>query len=120
MATKIYIDHFAENNTIAFTSNAISIPFNLIALDRFKKDSPPVFTAGKYLAILWASNPPSLTFIDIKKNPKMVQTIINGDEFKKNKSQIISILEGLNSIYDSVKDDVELIQGTPPGAKPLK
>jgi hypothetical protein len=119
MPVKLYVDNFSPDGSIAVTTEKVSVSYNLIVLNRFNEENSPVFTVGKYLAIIWASDPPSITFIDLRRSPSTVQQIINAPEFADKKAKFISMLEMHNATYESTKDYIELEKGLPPNATPL-
>jgi hypothetical protein len=119
MSIKLYVDHFGPNQTLALTKNKLSVSYNLVQLGRFNEHSSPVFTSGKYMIVLWATEPPSMTFIDVRNEPETIQEILNSSEFANKKTQLVSMLEMHNATYDSTKNYIELVLGVPPNATPL-
>lgn len=118
MGKKLYVDFFNPDKSMAIVTNKLSVSYNLIMLDRFNDMASPIFTVGRYVCIVWATNPPSMMFLDVKKNPDVANDIINSPDFASRKDKFISLLEAYNSTYESTKDYIELILGESP-AKPL-
>jgi hypothetical protein len=115
MAIELYVDSLNENETMGITANTLSVSYNLELLNRFDPESSPIFTAGKYFCIVWETSPPSITFVDIIKNPAVGDTIIYAPEVSDAyREKFSSLLGNYNSTYESKKNDVKLIKGEPP------
>lgn len=115
----LYVDFFNADKSMAITKNRLSVSYNLFVLDRLNPESSPIFTVGKYVCIVWATNPPVITFLDLRKNPDVAMDIINSPDMKDMKNQFISLIESYNSTYEATKNYVELVLGESP-AKPIK
>ena len=119
MAIELYVDSLNEAETLGITANKLSVSYNLVLLSRFNPEASSVFTAGRYFCMVWETSPPSITFVDILKNPDVVNTIIYGAEVSDSfRQKFSSQLEIYNSTYESKKAEVKLIKGEFP-ATPL-
>jgi len=118
MAIELYVDSLNGAQTLGITANNLSVDYNLELLKNFNPEASSVFTAGRYFCMVWETSPPSITFVDILKNPDVVDTIIYApgvsDSFRE---KFNSQLEIYNSSYESKKNEVRLIKGESP-AKP--
>src|SRR5688572_30864288 len=76
MAIELYVDSLNKAETLGITANESSVSYNLELLSRFNSAASGVFTAGRYFCIVWETSPASITFVDILKNPDVVNTII--------------------------------------------
>ena len=112
MAIELYVDSLNKAQTLGITANNLSVGYNLELLKSFNPEASSVFTAGRYFCIVWETSPPSITFVDILKNPDVVDTIIYtpgvSDSFRE---KFNSQLEIYNSSYESKKNEVRLIKG---------
>ena len=119
MAIELYVDSLNKAQTLGITANNLSVAYNLERLKSFNPEALSVFTAGRYFCIVWETSPPSITFVDILKNPDVVDTIIYtpgvSDSFRE---KFNSQLEIYNSSYESKKNEVRLIKGDSP-AQPI-
>ncbi len=114
MPKRLYVDSFNEDKSMAITTNKSSVSYNLTTLNKLNEKSSPAFTVGKYICIVWTTNPPSLTFLDLRKNPDLAKDIVNSPQLNELlKQKFISLIETYNSTYDSNPDDVEYILGEP-------
>ena len=115
MAIKLYVDSLNKTETLGITANESSVTYNLELLKGFSANASGVFTAGRYFCMVWETSPPSITFVDILKNPDVVDTIIYApgvsDSFREKFS---SQLEIYNAGYESKKNEVRLIKGESP------
>src|SRR6187401_3077302 len=115
MAIELYVDSLNKTETLAITANESSVSYNLELLNKFTAAASGVFTAGRYFCMVWETSPPSITFVDILKNPDVVNTIIYAsgvsDSFRE---KFNSQLETYNSSYESKKNEVRLIKGESP------
>jgi len=69
--------------------------------------------------MVWETSPASITFVDILKNPDVVNTIIYAPEVSDSfREKFNSQLEIYNLNYESKKNEVRLIKGESP-AKPF-
>ena len=119
MSIELYVDSLNESGTLGITANESSVSYNLILLNGFNPSGSSVFTAGRYFCIVWETSPASITFVDILRNPDVVNTIIYAPEVSDAfREKFNSQLEIYNANYDSKKNEVKLIIGEPP-AKPL-
>ena len=116
MAIELYVDSLNEAQTLGITANNLSVAYNLELLKSFNPEDSSIFIAGRYYCLVWETSPPSITFVDILKNPDVVDTIIYApgvsDSFREKFS---SQLEIYNAGYESKKDEVRLIKGESPG-----
>ena len=118
MAIELYVDSLNKAQTLGITANNLSVAYNLELLESFNPEASSVFTAGRYFCIVWETSPPSITFVDILKNPDVVNTIIYAPEVSDSfREKFNSHLEIYNSSYESKKNEVRLIKGESP-AKP--
>ena len=119
MAIKLYVDSLNEAETLGITANKLSVSYDLERLNSFNPAKSAVFTAGRYFCMVWETSPASITFVDILKNPDVVNTIIYArevsDSFRENFS---SQLEIYNSTYELKKEEIKLIKGESP-VKPV-
>jgi len=115
MAIKLYVDSLNDAETLGITANKLSVSYNLELLNSFNPTASAVFTAGRYFCLVWETSPASITFVDILKNPDVVNTIIYApgvsDSFRENFS---SQLEIYNSTYELRKEEIKLIKGESP------
>ena len=115
MAIELYVDSLNQSETLGITANKLSVSYNLELLNKFNSAASGVFTAGRYFCMVWETSPASITFVDILKNPDVVNTIIYApgisDSFRE---QFSSQLEVYNSNYESKKNEVKLIKGESP------
>jgi len=119
MAIELYVDSLNEAETLGITVNESSVSFNLELLKGFSAAASGVFTAGRYCCMVWETSPASITFVDILKNPDVVNTIIYAPEVSDSfREKFNSQLEVYNSSYESKKNEVKLIKGESP-AKPF-
>ena len=115
MATELYVDSLNEAGTLGITANELSVSYNLELLKRFDADASGVFTAGRYICMVWETSPPSITFADILKNPDVVDTIIYAPEVSESfREKFSAQLEVYNATYESKKNEVKLIKGESP------
>ena len=119
MAIELYVDSLNKAQTLGITANNLSVAYNLELLESFNPETSSVFTAGRYFCIVWETSPPSITFVDILKNPDVVDTIIYAREVSDSfREKFNSQLEIYNANYESKKNEVKLIKGESP-AKPF-
>ena len=119
MAIELYVDSLNQAQTLGITANNLSVAYNIELLKNFNPEASSVFTAGRYFCIVWETSPPSITFVDILKNPDVVDTIIYAREVSDSfREKFNSHLEIYNSSYESKKNEVRLIKGESP-AKPF-
>jgi hypothetical protein len=119
MVIELYVDSLNEFETLGITANESSVSYNLALLNSSNAEALSVFTAGRYFCLVWETSPPSITFVDILKNPDVVNTIIYAPEVSDSfREKFNSQLERYNANYESKKHDVKLIKGECP-AKPL-
>jgi len=112
MAIELYVDSLNKTETLAITANESSVSYNLELLNKFTAAASGVFTAGRYFCIVWETSPPSITFIDILKNPDVVDTIIYAPEVSESfREKFSSQLEMYKANYESKKNEVKLIKG---------
>ena len=115
MAIELYVDSLNKAQTLGITANNLSVAYNLEQLKSFNPEASSVFTAGRYFCIVWETSPPSITFVDILKNPDVVDAIIYAptvsDSFRE---KFNSQLEIYNSSYESKKNEIRLIKGESP------
>lgn len=115
MAIELYVDSLNEAETLGITANESSVSYNLELLNRFNAAASGVFTAGRYFCIIWETSPPSITFVDILKNPDVVNTIIYAPEVSDSfREKFSSQLDTYNAGYESKKNEVKLIRGESP------
>ena len=115
MAIEVYVDSLNKAQTLGITANSLSVAYNLALLKGFNPEPSSVFTAGRYCCIVWETSPPSITFVDIMKNPGIVDTIIYTPEVSDSfRERFNSQLEIYNSNYESKKNEVRLIKGEAP------
>ena len=115
MAIELYVDSLNEAETLGITANGSSVSYNLKLLSRFNSAASGVFAAGRYFCMVWETSPPSITFVDILKNPDVIKTIIYAPEVSDSfREKFRSQLDEYNSNYESKKDDVKLIKGESP------
>jgi hypothetical protein len=101
-----------------------SISYNLAILNAFNETFLPIFSVGRYIVINsireneWGLAEHTLEFLDIRRNPDLLQQLKTVPRFAYSQDQLTSFLEDYNSRYDSTKDAIELILGAPP-AEPL-
>ena len=115
MAIKLYVDSLNEAETLGITVNESSVSYDLELLKGFNSAASGVFTAGRYFCIVWETSPASITFVDILKNPDVVNTIIYVPEVSDSfREKFNSQLEIYNTGYESKKDEVKLIRGQSP------
>jgi len=109
MTTELYVDSLNKTQTFGITANNLSVAYNLELLKNFNPAASSVFTAGRYFCMVWETSPPSITFVDILKNPDVVDTIVYApgvsDSFRE---KFNSQLETYNSSYESKKNGVRL------------
>ena len=118
MAIELYVDSLNEAQTLGITANNLSVAYNLDLLKSFNPEALSVFIAGRYFCMVWETSPPSITFVDILKNPDVVDTIIYAPEVSESfREKFSSQLEEYNSNYESKKNEVKLVRGESP-AKP--
>lgn len=119
MAIELYVDSLNVAETLGITANKSSVSYNLSLLNSFKPGAAGVFTAGRYFCMVWETSPPSITFVDILKNPDVVNTIIYAPEVSESfREKFSAQLELYTSTYESKKGEVKLIKGEAP-ATPL-
>ena len=119
MAIELYVDSLNEAGSLGITANRLSVSYNLVLLNKFNPEASGVFTAGRYFCMVWETSPPSITFVDILKNPDVVNTIIHAPEVSDSfRERFNSQLEIYNSNYESKKNEIKLIKGEAP-ATPL-
>jgi hypothetical protein len=112
MAIELYVDSLNKNGTLGITANDSSVSYNLELLKGFNAAASGVFTAGRYFCMVWETSPPSITFVDILKNPDVVNTIIYAPEVIDSfREKFSGQLETYNANYESKKDEVKLIKG---------
>ena len=115
MALELYVDSLNETETLGITANKLSVSYNLEQLNRFNPGLSLVFTAGRYFCMVWETSPPSITFVDILKNPDVVNTIIYAPEVSDSfREKFSSQLELYNSNYELKKNEIKLIKGESP------
>lgn len=115
MVTELYVDVLNEAETLGITANESSVAYDLLQLDRFNSAASSVFTAGRYFCMVWETSPASITFVDILKNPHVVDTIIYAPGVSEAfREKFSSQLEMYNANYESKKDEVKLIKGGSP------
>ena len=102
---------------MGITERSLWVTYNLEKLERFNKERSTVFIAGKYICINWVTpeNKPNLMFLDLRKNPEMAKQLVNSPDFSTIlKTRLIALIETHNSVYDSIPDSVELVEGKSP------
>ena len=115
MAIELYVDSLNKAQTLGITANNLSVTYNLELLKSFNPEASSVFTAGRYFCIVWETSPPSITFVDILKNPDVVDTIIYAPEVSESfREKFKSQLEMYNANYELKKAEVKLIKGEAP------
>lgn len=115
MAIELYVDSLNVAESLGITANRVSVSYNLALLNRFDPEATGVFTAGRYFCMVWETSPPSITFVDILKNPDVVNTIIYAPEVSESfREKFSAQLEIYNSNYESKKGEVKLIKGEAP------
>ena len=115
MAIELYVDSLNHAETLGITVNESSVSYNLELLKEFNGAASGVFTAGRYFCMVWETSPASITFVDILKNPDVVNTIIYAPEVSDSfREKFNSQLEIYNANYESKKDEVKLIRGESP------
>jgi hypothetical protein len=120
MSLKLYVDTITSDWSMASTYIDESISYNLVILNPFIETFSPIFSVGKYVVIHsfslndfgWAKD--SLEFMDLRKNPDLIQYLKTLKQFSNSQDQLTSFLEDYNSTYDSNKDAVKLILGAHP------
>jgi hypothetical protein len=118
MTMELYVDSLNEAETLGITANELSVSYDLELLKGFNAAASGVFTAGRYFCMVWETSPASI-FVDILKNPDVVNTIIYAPEVSDSfREKFNSQLENYNSSYESNKNEVKLIKGESP-AKPF-
>ena len=115
MAIEMYVDSLNKAQTLGITANNLSVAYNLELLKSFNPEASSVFTAGRYFCIVWETSPPSITFVDILKNPDVVDTIIYAPEVSESfREKFSSQLEVYKAGYELKKGEVRLIRGDSP------
>jgi len=115
MAIELYVDSLNKNGTLGITANESSVSYNLELLKGFTAAASGVFTAGRYFCIVWETSPASITFVDILKNPDVVDTIIYAPGVSESlREKFNSQLEMYNASYELKKNEVKLIKGGSP------
>ena len=115
MAIELYVDSLNKAGTLGITVNESSVSYNLERLKGFTAATSGVFTAGRYFCIVWETSPASITFVDILKNPDVVDTIIYAPEVSESfREKFNSQLEMYNANYELKKAEVKLIKGEAP------
>ncbi len=115
MAIELYVDSLNEAQTLGIAANNLSVAYNLELLKKFNTEASSVFTAGRYFCLVWETSPPSITFIDILKNPDVIDTIIYAPEVSDSfREKFSSQLEKYNANYELKKAEVRLIRGEAP------
>ena len=115
MAIELYVDSFNEAETLGITANESSVSYDLELLRRFNSAATGVFTAGRFVCIVWETSPASITFVDILKNPDVVNTIIYAPEVSDSfREKFNSQLEVYNATYEAKKNEIKLIKGEAP------
>ena len=115
MAIELYVDSLNEAETLGITANELSVSYDLELLKGFNAATSGVFTAGRYFCMVWETSPSSITFVDILKNPDVVNTIIYAPEVSDSfREKFNSQLEIYNSSYELKKNEVKLIRGESP------
>lgn len=119
MSQILYVDSFNQDFSMAFTYIQESISYNLAILNTFNDTSSPIFSAGKYVVYLYVTEDVwtqarNLVFMDIRRNPDLIQDLKTAPQFSISQEQLTSFLEDYNSTYDSNKDTVKLVLGSHP------
>ena len=115
MAIELYVDSLNKAQTLGITANNVSVAYNLDLLKSFNTEASSVFTAGRFFCMVWETSPPSITFVDILKNPEVVDTIIYAPGVSESfREKFSSQLEMYNADYESKKNEVTLIKGVSP------
>ena len=115
MAIELYVDSLNKTETLGITANESSVSYNLDLLKGFNAAPSGVFTAGRYICMVWETSPASITFVDILKNPDVIDTIIYAPEVSESfREKFNSQLEIYNANYESKKNEVKLIKGESP------
>ena len=118
MAIELYVDSLNEAETLGITANELSVSYDLELLKGFNAATSGVFTAGRYVCIVWETSPASITFVDILKNPDVVDTVIYAPGVSESfREKFSSQLEMYKANYELKKAEVKLIKGEVP-AKP--
>ena len=116
MAIELYVDVLNAAETLGITANESSVSYNLVLLNGFNPEASSVFTAGRYFCMVWETSPASITFVDILKNPDVVDTIIYAPEVSDSfREKFSSQLEAYNATYELKKNEVKLIKRESPG-----
>ena len=115
MAIELYVDSLNKTGTLGITVNESSVTYNLELLKGFSAAASGVFTAGRYFCMVWETSPPSITFVDILKNPDVVDTIIYAPEVSESfRDKFSSQLELYKAGYELKKGEIKLIRGDSP------
>ena len=115
MTIELYVDSLNKAQTLGITANNLSVAYNLELLKNFNPEASTVFTAGRYICMVWETSPPSITFVDILKNPDVVDTIIYAPEVSDSfREKFNSQLEVYNATYEAKKNEIKLIKGEAP------
>ena len=115
MAIELYVDSLNKTGTLGITVNESSVAYNLERLKGFTAATSGVFIAGRYFCIVWETSPASITFVDILKNPDVVDTIIYAPEVSESfREKFKSQLDLYNANYELRKAEVKLIKGEAP------
>ena len=115
MSVKLYVDVHNEAETLGITANGLSVSYNLVQLNRFNPTAASVFTAGRYFCMVWETSPASITFVDILKNPDVVNTVIYAPEVSDSfREKFNSQLKMYNANYESKKNEIKLINRVSP------
>ena len=115
MAIELYVDSLNKAQTLGITANNLSVAYNLQLLKNFNPEASSVFTAGRYFCMVWETSPPSITFVDILKNPDVVDTIIYATGVSESfREKFSAQLEEYNANYELKKAQVRLIKGEAP------
>ena len=115
MAIELYVDSLNTTQTLGITANNLSVAYNIELLKNFNPEASSVFTAGRYFCIVWETSPASITFVDILKNPDVVNTIIYAPEVSDSfREKFNSQLEVYNATYEAKKNEIKLIKGESP------
>ena len=118
MAIELYVDSLNKTGTLGITVNELSVTYNLELLKGFSAAASGVFMAGRYFCMVWETSPPSITFVDILKNPDVVDTVIYAPGVSESfREKFSSQLEMYKANYELKKAEVKLIKGEVP-AKP--
>ena len=115
MAIELNVNVLNESETVGITADELSVSHDLELLKSFNAAASSVFAAGRYMCMVWETSPPSITFVDILKNPDVVDTIIYAPEVSESfREKFKSQLEMYNANYESKKNEVKLIKGESP------